>query len=377
MDTRFRLEQVIRKYAYEKLEKRGLYREMEEFNSILERHRVSRLFNNEEEGISFKVLNALCEYLVKECHVPEHLLPQELFGASEQDVLDLIGNTNRLQFFLGMRSARQWGPNAYVMASDAALQIELTSLISLYFATHRGKLLERADTILVDAPPRTVNAATKSEAWKRVKDTAADHYGQFLKSHDATMVATGSTKVSCVVEQVIASIFSQNAHEVSKARKAAERKVPIFVRYRSRDPQPSSCFGGLRLSNDVPSDEAGIYYERADGSWICLPCDDKQRDVGVVAYTRQVQENLVSVVCSGFSSRATHYLTTMLKELIDRFWPPQIETKDLVVGLFLVEFQFKKQPGRAKDDVTFPELEEYKVWRMDNEVIQRRLVRKT
>ena len=385
MDVRMRIEQVIRQYSPAVLEARGLLLDMEKWSRernghrvILERHKLSRLLNNKARSVSLELLGVLCDYLIERCGVPQHVLPQALIGAKEHNVLDLIRTTNQVRFFLGMRSSDEWGRNTYVMAADAALQSKVTSLISHYVASRRGRILKGVDTTLVNAPPREVNVRTASVEWKETKESTAKHYESVLKASDVSVVLTGSTKVNGIVEQVVASAFKDTAYKAPKVSRAADRKVPVFVRYRDSDPQPSSCFGGTRMSPDQPSPEPGIYYECADRTWDCLPCDDVSHDAAVVAYTQSLERNRVFLVCSGFSWRATHLLTNTLDELIDLIWPPQIETPKLIVGMFLVQFYVKPpKDGAGPGNNADPKLERFRVVRIADEAIKRRINKDT
>jgi hypothetical protein len=193
MEIDFLLQQVLQAYAPRK-DKRGLFLEIHKWSKrrvlhdetavVLERHKLARLFRNEDHAVSFAFLGTLCEYFIAECGVPERVLPQKLFGAKERQLLDLIGKSSRLQFFVGMRSSKEWGANPYVMAPDAALQNEFTRLITRYLAMTGRTLLEAIDTILVDAPPRNVRPSTTSTQWIGIKQRAAEYFREFLAAKD-------------------------------------------------------------------------------------------------------------------------------------------------------------------------------------------------
>lgn len=386
MEVTFRLEHVLRKHAPSKLS-RGLYASMEEWSAAqskrnpnhvpLERHKVARLRNNQAKSVSFGMLDSLCSYLVEVCNVPIMDLPQELFGAKEGQLLDLLSSTKKLQFYVGVRSSKEWGPNTYVMASDAGLQSKLTGMISHYLVTRQSAPLETAETNLVKAPPRDVE--NEMNEWVQIRRSAKKTYGLAEQANDVTLVASGSTKVNCMVEHVLASTFNATPYRVPKSQIPENRKVPIYFRYRDDDPQPPSCCGGLSLSSDMDESEnqPGIFYEREDRSWTCVPCNDEHEDVAFVVYVHDLELRQVWLACGGFSSHATRLFTSILDKLVPEFWPPQVKTPKLVVGLFLVRFKLKtsrrttKVPRQARP---LGDLEDYEIIRLEDEVVSRRLL---
>src|SRR5690606_9981019 len=103
---------------------------------------------------------------------------------------------------------------------------------------------------------------------------------------------------------------------------AAERKCPIFLRFRGHDPHFASCSGGLTVAENVKSEVPGIYYETKDGSWQVCPWDEPEQDAALVFYVHRESQGCLEMALAGFSGRSTRLLAKTLANRAQDFWPP-------------------------------------------------------
>lgn len=355
----------------------------------LDRHQVAALLKNEVKYIPLKALSRLCDYLIEHGHATAEQLPGALFAVEAENFWEVIARRRRLQFCMGVRrDVESDSPDVcYVVASDSVLLGEL-----LNGATSLGgsaKMLEDPGPGSDESDSENTKSAiprpehvSQSLVWspgqapeKEVKQRAVEIYNRFNEvSSDKGLVCVGSTKSNPVVEIVIASAFGCDPYvSQDNVKQAVDRACPFYIRYRADDPHPASCFGGTELSQTDKAEEAGIYYEEADGRWSHCSWSGPKQDAGFVFYVHRESQGRLEMTLGGFSGHATRLLASALARRAEDFWPPVYDSQGISVGAFIVQFDmFDNEEG--KDSILTTDLiADVKVIPLSGEAIERRL----
>ena len=324
----------------------------------LDRHQVASLLKNEVKYIPLKALSRLCDYLIEHGHAAPDQLPGALFAIEAERFWEVLARRKRLQISLGVRAIEaDTQGQCYVAAADSVLLGVLLNGATSLGGTAR--LLEGQES---DEPVDSSNAAPRPEhvsqslVWspgqapeKEVLQKANETYDRFDEaSSDKALVCVGSTKSNPVVELVLARAFSCNPFEpLENVKDASDRPIPFYLRFRDKDPHPNSCFGGTQLSKNEKSDQAGVYYETADGTWQ----HSDNPDTAFVFYIHRESQGRIEMALGGFTGRATRLLANALARRGDDFWPPVFEDQGLKIGVFLVQFESDESAKTATSDI--------------------------
>ncbi len=152
--------------------------------------------------------------------------------------------------------------------------------------------------------------------------------------------------------------------------------------YRDDDPHPSSCWGGIRWCKSDRHAQPGVCYEHAPGDWRLVPASETE-DVALVYYRYLKGPKNLEMVLAGYTGRSTRCIAEMLRTgAADEFWPPAIDTPQMVVGAFVVKFGYRRRNTRDAIDVrSHSLLKSTKVISISKESLERRIakphVRKT
>ena len=351
----------------------------------LDRHQVASLLRNEAKNIPLDALSRLCDYLVEHGHATPEQLPAALFAVQAENFWELLARRQRLELCVGVRRADtpDWPEGAWVVASDAILLGELLNGVSTLGGT--TKLLARERTTGSNAaanmPPHPEHL-TQTLVWSpgqgglgEALARAQEVYDGFHAApHDKALVCLGSTKSNPVGELMVASAFgSEPFRSQDDCQQASERDCPIYMRFREHDPHPDSCWGGVHLSREDESGQPGIYYETADGSWRCCPCDGNKYDAAFVIYQHRESQGWLEITLGGFSGRATRLLARTLASRAQDFWPPIYSGFGRDYGIFIVRYELPEESDRKLDLLSTDVDVIPQVIRLDHEVIQRRI----
>jgi hypothetical protein len=308
----------------------------------LDRHQVAALLKNEVKYVPLDALSKLCAYLIERGFAKANELPGRLFGVEPEHFWELIARRRRLELCLGVRQGdnKDTLDDAWVVASDSVLLGELlngaTTLggtADQWTDTKNGKddknEKDDDDKDENDDPERPRVAMPRphpeflqqSLVWspgqatlEKCKTMAHSVYQSFNDAAgDKALVCLGSNKSNPVVETLVASSFGCEPFvSQDTIASAGKRHCPIFLRYRDNDPQFPSCFGGLRLGKNQPSNKPGIYYEKPDGGWGCCEWSEGKHDAAFVIYFHRESQGRMEMVLGGFSGLATRLLARLL-----------------------------------------------------------------
>ena len=350
----------------------------------LDRHQVANLLRNEVKYLPIHALSRICDYLIEKGHARADELPGKLFAIEPEHFWELLARRARLELCLGVRLSdpKDGLEGALVVASDSVLMGELLNGVStMGDAKNVGDSddYETAGAALEPVQPsllkQSLVLSPSLTDHANVITRANNVYGDFNKATgDKALLGIGSVKSNPVVELMISEAFRCKPFTTEKVAKAADRSCPFFLRYRDFDPHHPSSSGGLELSDDVPADNPGIYYETADGTWKHVAVV-KNKDAALVFYIHRESQGRLEMALGGFSGRATRTLARTLSSRAEDFWPPVYDEHGVQIGAFIVEYTFDRK-AESKDDVLRTDWvpKTTKVTGLDPEVFARRVV---
>ncbi len=351
----------------------------------LDRHQVAALLKNEVKYVPLKALSRLCDYLIEHGYMSADQLPGALFAIEPENFWELLARRRRLELCLGVRSMEQQGTpeGSLVMASDSVLLGEMLNGVTTLGGT--AKHLPPSPEANNGVPPSPAphpEHLKQSLVWspeqgsdEEVKSRALEVYGDFEHSvSDKALICLGSMKSNPVWELTVATAFGCEPFVSQQSKpQPTERACPFFVRYRDFDPKVTSCCGGMQLSQSVESNESGIYFEKADGSWDHCGWSPTKDDVAIVFYIHREAQGWLEMAIGGYSGRATRLLAKTLATRAEDFWPPVYEDHGIQVGAFVVKYTLPESVPHSHDILRTDLVAGTTVIRLAPEVIERRL----
>jgi hypothetical protein len=352
--------------------------------TMLDRHQVAALLKNEVKYIPLDALSKLCDYLIEKGFATAEELPGRLFAVEPEHFWELLARRRRLELCLGVRRGEPGDTldDAWVVASDSVLLGELLNGVTSLGGTSRFKRV--ADPSL----PTDVPAAPHPEqlhqslVFSPGQSSFADYvelarsvYDGFCSAAgDKALICLGSNKSNPVVELLLAEAFGATPFESQDTLPvASKRNCPIFIRYRSHDPQTPSCCGGNELSKSEKASTPGIYYEKSDGTWDVCPWEFNKQDAAMVFYIHRESQGRLEMMLGGYSGRATRLLARMLARRGEEFWPPVYSGHGIQIGAFVVKFKLQNQQDNDPKTLLTDLAAESEIIRLSPDVIEKRM----
>ncbi|MCA8996123.1 MAG: helix-turn-helix transcriptional regulator [Planctomycetaceae bacterium] len=347
----------------------------------IERHRMSGLIHNKESSIAFSELAEICRYLIEKHPVPASSLPGLLFALEPDDLWSLIASRDLLRHCIGVRGT---AGHYRVSWADSYLN---GVLLNMLYGFSRDPMFRQPRTLEQVLVPAFTDPEDTDEH-SRLPLTTIVALGQkavtdFEKvSGNCGFICLGSCKSNIVIENVIANVFNTDAYQTQDdVETPRQRACPVFYRLRDEDPHPPSCYAGTWLSKRCrlagqPMEE-GIWYELDGDNWACCPSSETE-DVAIVLYDYQSSSSRLEMVLGGFSGLATSLLAKCLPKIAKELWPPQINTQDRQLGLFLIRFRIDKQSKPTADALEVSDRipdAEAEVIPLNDKAVQRRFAR--
>lgn len=353
----------------------------------LDRHQVAALLKNEVKYIPLKALSRLCDYLIEHGYAAADELPGALFAVEPENFWELLARRRRLELCVGIRKTDPTeGPeNACVIASDAVLLGELLNGVSTLGGT--AKHSRRGGSAPIGMLPVAPSPAPHPETLKQtlvwspgqcpedeMTARAREVYDDFYESPgDRALICLGSVKSNPVVELIFANLFGGEAFVPQEVDTPKERTCPIYFRFRDNDPTVGTFIGGKKLSRAKSKEVPGIYYEKPDGSWDCVPWKPGESDAALVFYVHRESQGCLEMALCGFSGRATRFLARTLANRAEEFWPPAYAGHGIQVGAFIAQFVTTGSSENGRDMLLTDQVASVNVVSIDPEVFARRL----
>ncbi len=354
MRYEFRLAELLG-YNPDRRKRPGTIKAIVEYTG-LDRHQVASLLKNEAKYIPLEALSRLCDYLVEHGYASGDDLPGALFAVRPEHFWEVIARRKKLEICVGVRRPdEQDNPeSAWVVASDAVLMGEVLNGVSTLGGTDKLIKPSHSDDAQQSQHVSHPEMLKQTLVWSPGNVEFNEAVGRSTEVHeefvstagDKAMICLGSVKSNPVVELMLADAFQCTPFESQDhVEKASDRKCPFFLRYRPYDPQIKSLSAGNVLSKTEKSDEPGIYYEQADGSWTYAG----GQDTALVFYIYRESLGRLEMVLSGFSGRATRLLARTLSSRSEEFWPPVYQENYLQVGAYIVQYDVPNESVQPDD----------------------------
>lgn len=352
--------------------------------TMLDRHQVAALLKNEVKYIPLDALSKLCDYLIEKGFATAEELPGRLFAVEPEHFWELLARRRRLELCLGVRRGEPGDSldDAWVVASDSVLLGELLNGVTSLGGTSRFKRERDPDAPAETSADPHPEQLHQSLVFSPGQSSFADYvelarnvYDGFCSAAgDKALICLGSNKSNPVVELLLAEAFGANPFETQDTLPvASKRNCPIFIRYRSHDPQTPSCCGGNELSKSEKAPVPGIYYEKSDGSWDVCPWELNKQDAAMVFYIHRESQGRLEMMLGGYSGRATRLLARMLARRGEEFWPPVYSGHGIQIGAFVVKFKLQNQHDSDPKSLLTDLAAECEIIRLAPDVIEKRM----
>jgi hypothetical protein len=340
---------------------RGIIKRIAEF-ATTDPRQITALLNDKLRHIPMRTLSATCCFLVEELGIDPDEVSRSLFGFKADGLSSMLKHTH-VDYCIGLRNLHETAEPRWVNAYDAMLQGAF--LEGLFAIGHKHR------TGLKQHLVRSYHPAG-NQAWLAEQSSA--YYANLGKRKGArALVCLGSVKSNPLSECVIAEAF--DTKPFTPPRNTSRPSLcPFFLRYRDDDPHPPSCHAGRKTTGVCRDRGPGIYYETESGEWEFCPTDDLH-DAAIVFYIHKPTERSAEMVLAGFSGLATGCMARDLSWLSRQLWPPQISQDDLMVGAFVVSYEFRTPPSAHIDfRYLVPKTQKHKVIPISPKVLASRLL---
>jgi hypothetical protein len=352
--------------------------------TMLDRHQVAALLKNEVKYIPLDALSKLCDYLIEKGFATAEELPGRLFAVEPEHFWELLARRRRLELCLGVRRGEPGDTldDAWVVASDSVLLGELLNGVTSLGGTSRFKRTPEVGApteATADPHPEQLHQSLVfspgQSSFADYVELARSVYDGFCSAAgDKALICLGSNKSNPVVELLLAEAFGATPFETQDTLPvASKRNCPIFIRYRSHDPQTPSCCGGNELSKSEKANIPGIYYEKSDGTWDVCPWEANKQDAAMVFYIHRESQGRLEMMLGGYSGRATRLLARMLARRGEEFWPPVYSGHGIQIGAFVVKFKLQNQQDNDPKSLLTDLAAESEIIRLSPDVIEKRM----
>ena len=346
----------------------------------LDRHQVAALLKNEAKYIPIEALSRLCDYLIEYGYARAEELPGALFAITPENFWEMLARRSRLEICVGVRRPPddESADTAWIVASDSVLAGEVLNGVSTLGGTAKAISAQKGvgkDVPHIEHLRQTLVWSPGTMSSEQVQSRSQGVYDDFSEmGGDKAMVCLGSVKSNPTVELVLANAFGCDPFvSQDDVAKASERACPFFLRYRDHDPHPPACSAGMQLSKSEKAEEAGLYYEQADGSWAFAGGATRGRDAALVFYIFRESLGRLEMVLSGFSGRATRLLARTLAHRAEDFWPPIFHENYLQVGAYLVQYDAPEENDNSLEILSTDTMANATVIALPPEAIVKRL----
>ncbi len=358
----------------------------------LDRHWLRHALHNRAKSYKMESLEKISDALIK--HYAEDLaehgiqpsdLPGALFVQTPTKFWNLFSSAESLEFGLGRRiddkANRTSHVSGFVSATDARLWAKLLHLISDRNRRADLKAVELTSDgdseTDIEATAAELAALAEAETQAENESDRAQHFPpahfalapkpisaekfsdpkhkqhwynarcearrlykkQNRQSQKFLTLELGTIKVNPTQEYIFANCFPSKPFAADHPGKnASNRRCPIFFRYRKSDPQPPSCCGGMKLYDGHNEAAGGIYLDTDEDEWEFFPSNENE-DAAFVFYVIHRSLARVELAMGGYSSRATKWLFDRFEDIAEELWPPQFQSKQKDVGLFVIRFK--------------------------------------
>ena len=294
---------------------------------------IRALINNTAKSISLETLQKIVGFLASEFDAPAEELLGTFFGIEPSRFWAMLSSSTSKQFKTqicqGVRTDKKTDEPRWINANDSHLSG--TYIHQLSSSHKRGQL---------KLEPHFLRSWIDEQHQQEIFDDAKEFYHALENTGNQALVCIGSMKSLSLSECVVAKVFNTKPFVTqSNIKQPMKLRIPIFFKYRENDPHPPSAFGGEKISLRAAAGQAGIAYEADAKHWEFCPVSETQ-DAAMIFYVYRPPEEAVEMVLAGFTGRATGCIAFVLTDLADQLWPPLYKRSDLMVGAFIIRYEF-------------------------------------
>lgn len=313
----------------------------------INRHTISKIYNNQATSISLDTLGKICTWLKQKGASIDNVLG-DFFGSQPSKFWQVLEARDTVTIYLG-ESQQTRSPAAawrWISRRDS----DVASKVVTQLSSHRDKAstppqLKYEYVPFKYDPNNHMPADPLKGDVKRARQIFADMKNNSLGNGS---IIIGSQRVNYLLEFYVANLFGCEAFP----KTIGPPKVPFFFVYRESDRNIPSCFGGF--TNPYCNRNAstpGIHYVNNRGSWICCPWKEIQQDTGIIIIVHDPRIKSLEVAIFGFSGRATSSICDQLFLKEDLFWPPTVTVNNKEVGIYVFKIQcILTKPSERFDD---------------------------
>jgi DNA-binding Xre family transcriptional regulator len=302
--------------------------------------KIRSLRKNTAKSISLETLEKICAFLITECHIPPEELFGKLFGIAPAEFWTMFRSVTssffQVQICQGVRNDPKIAEPRWINAYDAYLSATFIRHLMASDSQRQPDVEQCLCRSYVDERHAKEISAEAKRLHKRFRDDSGSR----------ALVCIGSVKSLPVSECVLAELFGTEPFiPRDKGRRLHNRSIPVFFRYRENDPTIPSALGGREFRLPAADGRAGIAYEVDEKHWQFCPISETE-DAALIFYVNRPPEETVELVLAGFSGRATGAIAMGLSDLVSQFWPPSFIQPHLMVGAFIVRYEFAPPSSR-------------------------------
>ncbi len=327
--------------------------------------KIRQLRTNALKSFSMDTLQKIVGYFMNECHIPASELVGCLFGIEPPEFWAMFTSSTsdhfKVQICQGVRDDKDTAEPTWINAYDAFCSAAFIRQLVANDIQQQPDLEQCMLRAYSDQKHQKENFAESRKLYERFRCAAGSR----------AVVCIGSMKSLPLCECVVADAFNvQPFVHAKNVQQPGDRRIPIFFQYRQDDPHPPSAFGGRDFSSAATNQQAGIAYEVDDQHWEFCPITETE-DAALVFYVCRPPEETVEVVLAGFSGRATGCIALALPDLANQLWPPLYRQSNLMVGAFIIRYEFPPRPAGPHPMLVNPT--KVQVIPLSEDVLKRRL----
>jgi hypothetical protein len=331
---------------------------------------IRALCTNRAKSVSIDALQKIVGFFASEFHISPAKLLGPFFGVQPSGFWRMFTSITskyfKVQICQGVRHDQTTAEPKWINADDAFLT-----------ATFSRQVLTCYEQRPSDLEQCLLRSWSNKEHQKQCFNESLWIYSRFRQDTGSrALVCIGSMKTLPLSECVVAKVFGVKPFVSvpwNKIQNLQQMPLPIFFRYRKNDPHPPSAFGGRKFPLWASNGEAGIAYEVDDANWDFCPSSETQ-DAAMVFYVYSQPAETVEIALGGFSGRATGCIALELPDLANKIWPPQYQRSDLMVGAFIIRYEFSPSVERnVESHSILVKPTKTEVIPLSKEVLERRL----
>lgn len=344
MQIEIRLRKLLQK---QHLKRFGVESEIARYCGV-NRHTIGRLYRNQGDSISLKLLSKICDWLEQEKNVPPELLPQALFGRRPARLWEAIGSL-RTRLYLGVyQESHPPEPDwKYIAQGDVSVESAI-----IQHLTQERLVQQKLETQYVPFRFRETqeHAIVRRYLEKDIENARKVFVNIKTHWHATAQIYVGSPIVNLMSELLISDLFGSDAFQEAVPRGG---KVPFYMLYRSSSHAVRSCFGGRPRPAGYRGkvENFGVLYRDKENQWQLRQWVKSEQEPGIVITVYDPGCKAIQLVVFGYTGVGTEKLGAYLVgDGAEDFWPPHAESRGKQIGVYICQAIVQEESSQEKHD---------------------------